>query len=255
MSFEIIDFHIHPFISDGDNINIYKEAMDFSHLGIADDLLRAGISAFCGAVTKHGCDFSAIYEGNRDALRLREIYGEKYIPGFQINPNFVEESLKEVDFAAENGVKLIGELVPYIHGWEDYANDNFSIILDHIAKYNMIVSLHTQGLDRMEIMAKKHPDITFVFAHPGERNILLQHIDVMKKCDNVYLDLSGTGVFRLGTVKKLVSEVGAERILFGTDYPICNPGVYVGGVMYEKILDREKELIFSANAKRLLNIQ
>ena len=110
------------------------------------------------------------------------------------------------------------------------------------------------GLDRMEEMAKKHPDITFVFAHPGERNILLQHIDVMKKCDNVYLDLSGTGIFRYSAVKKLVSEVGAERILFGSDYPVCNPFAYVGGVMGEDLSDKEKELIFSGNAKRILGL-
>ena len=113
MSFEIIDFHIHPFIKEENNLNIYKDAMDFSHLQIGDDLLRAGISTFCGSVIKGGDTCSAIYESNRDALRLREIYGEKYIPGFHVNPNFVEESIKEIDFANENGIKLIGELDIY----------------------------------------------------------------------------------------------------------------------------------------------
>jgi predicted TIM-barrel fold metal-dependent hydrolase len=55
-------------------------------------------------------------------------------------------------------------------------------------------------------------------------------------------------------LSQLVNDVGAERILFGTDYPVCNPGVYVGGVLAEKITDSAKELIFSGNAKRLLGI-
>ena len=76
----------------------------------------------------------------------------------------------------------------------------------------------------------------------------------MKKYDNIYLDLSGTGLFRFGMLKRLVDQVGAERILFGTDHPICNPAMYVAGVMHERISERNMSLIFSENAKRLLEI-
>ena len=51
-----------------------------------------------------------------------------------------------------------------------------------------------------------------------------------------------------------VGRVGAERFLFGSDYPVCSPGMNVGAVDYEEITDRERELIFSGNAKRLLNL-
>ena len=180
MSFEIIDFHMHPFYNKENNLNMYKEVMDLNSDDIKKDMDTYGISKFCGSIIKADSSFSSIHQSNLETLKLRDIWGDSFIPGFHVSPLFPEESIKEVDFAYDNGVKLIGELVPYYHGWEDYANDNFSVLLDHIAKYKMIVSLHTQGLDRMEIMAKKHPDITFVFAHPGERNILLQHIDVMK---------------------------------------------------------------------------
>lgn len=255
MSFEIIDFHTHPFLESADNFNFHTEVMELSAEKVKNDLERAGISTFCGSILKAKReDFSFIRQSNRDALKLRDIYGGCYIPGFTINPNFVEKSIEEIDFAHKNGVNLIGELVPYYHGWEDYANDNLSVLLDHIAEYSMVVSVHSQGLDRMEMMAKAHPDINFVFAHPGEKNTVLEHIAIMKKCDNVYLDLSGTGIFRYGVIKRLVCDVGAERILFGTDYPICNPQAYVGGVMGEDITDTEKELIFAGNAKRILGI-
>ena len=49
----------------------------------------------------------------------------------------------------------------------------------------------------------------------------------MKKCDNVHIDLSGSGLHRYGVVKYLVDNVGSERILFGTDYPISNLSMYV----------------------------
>jgi predicted TIM-barrel fold metal-dependent hydrolase len=50
-----------------------------------------------------------------------------------------------------------------------------------------------------------------------------------------------------------VDTFGAERIVFGSDFPICNPAMFIGGVMLETLItDRDKEKIFSLNAKRIL---
>ena len=103
-------------------------------------------------------------------------------------------------------------------------------------------------------MVKSHPDLTFVAAHPGERDTLLAHIERMKKYDNLYLDISGTGIFRYLSLSRLVREVGSERILFGSDYPTCNPGFFIGGVLTEPLADCELENIFYNNAARILSV-
>lgn len=250
---EIIDFHTHPFLDCNDNLCKYKDLMDMTPENTMENIKRAGISKFCGSVIKPMTpDFSAFREANREALKLQELYDGNYIPGFQICPNFIEESIEEIDFAHKCGVNLIGELVPYMHNWEDYSCQEFSCLLDHIEKYDMVVSVHTTNFEQMKNMAKSHPNIRFVFAHPGEKANIEKHIEIMGEFDNVFLDISGTGIIRYGMLKKLVTGVGAERILFGTDYPICNPAVYINGVLGEKISDREKEMIFSVNAKNLL---
>lgn len=255
MSFEIIDFHTHPFICEQDNHCQHKDVMHMTYDTTYLDIQNAGINKFCGSVIKKNAyDFSVLQASNRDALRLRTIYNNDYIPGFQISPNYMEESINEIDFAKQCGVKLIGELVPYMHNWQDYSCKEFSFLLEYIEKHDMVVSIHTMDLTQMELMAKNHPHINFVFAHPGEKDLVLQHIDIMKRLDNVFLDISGTGILRYGVIKKLVTEVGAERILFGTDYPVGNLSSYINGVLEEKISDCEKEMIFSGNAKALLNI-
>ena len=254
MSIEIIDFHMHPFLSSSNNFCMYKENLEMDYNTVIKDMEEAGVSTFCGSVISGSLEngFETLQKCNQDALKLREIYGEKYIPGFHVHPNYIEESFKELEFASQNNVKLIGELVPYMNGWDDYSCKEFSLILDEIEKYNMVVSLHTINFEKMEKMASQHKNVKFVFAHPGEKPTVINHIEVMKKLDNVYLDISGGGIHRYGVIKHLINNVGAERILFGTDYPLGNVKSYVSAVLGEKITDREKELIFSGNAKNLL---
>lgn len=118
----------------------------------------------------------------------------------------------------------------------------------------MVVSVHTQSEDTLEMAVKTFPDIMFVAAHPGDKNSYLRHLECMKKYENYYLDLSGTGIFRYGSISYGVSKVGNERFLFGTDYPICNPGMYVQAVLYERLKDKDYEAIFSGNARKLLKL-
>ena len=91
--------------------------------------------------------------------------------------------------------------------------------------------------------------------HPGQPADFLLHVERMTKYPNLYLDISGTGLFRYGLLASAVKKVGAERILFGTDYPICNPRMYVQAVFGEHITQREKEMILFENARRLLEIR
>lgn len=254
MEFEIIDFHTHPFLNSGNNFCSYKESRKMDSDTFLQEMENVGIFRFCGSVICWGKTFELLKKCNRDALKLREIYGDKYVPGIHVHPDFVEDSINELAFASQNNVKLIGELVPYMNGWEDYSCKEFSDILNEAEKYNMVISLHTLNFEQMDKMAGEHKNINFVFAHPSEKSVVFKHIDIMQKHDNVYLDLSGSGINRYGALKFLVDKVGAERLLFGTDYPLIDANGLVSTVLSEQISDREKELIFSGNAKRLLGL-
>lgn len=114
----------------------------------------------------------------------------------------MEESIAEIERMHAQDIRLIGELVPYLHGWSDYASRNLSKILDAAGAHHMTVSFHTMAneQDEMTRMVREHPDVTFVAAHPGEKEVYLKHLERMERFDNLYLDLSGTGIFRYGPV-------------------------------------------------------
>ena len=262
MSFEIIDFHTHPFIKRENNICNHIDNCNMSVEGTRELFRQLGVTKICGSVVcgHHPDDrnvWDKVKRNNDTALELKKIYGDFYVPGFHVHPDYMEESFEEIHRMHSLGVNLIGEIVPYIDLWNNYAREEFSVLLDEAEKYNMVVSLHsvTEEEDEMDELVRRHKNLTIVAAHPGEYHTFLLHLERMKISENYYLDLSGYCMFRHGMLRYGIDRFGAERFVFGSDYPTCNPGMYIGGVLLDTfITDEEKEKIFSLNAKRLLGL-
>lgn len=54
--------------------------------------------------------------------------------------------------------------------------------------------------------------------------------------------------------KELIREYGAERFLFGTDYPLTTAKKELEKIEALNLTDNEYELIFAQNAKRFLKL-
>ncbi len=253
MNYEIIDFHCHPFVAAEQNFCRYDKEIGVEDF--AEDMTRAGIRTFCGSVVKQGVQsFDDIRKLNRDALHLRGVYGGRYIPGVHIHPDYVRESCEELQAMHARGVRLIGELVPYMMGWSAYTCPGAMEIFAYAQELDMVVNFHSGDDEDMARLYRSFPHMQFVAAHPREYEGYMKHLEHMEKYENVCLDLCGTGLFRYGMLRCGVSRVGASRFLFGTDYPICNPAMQVHGILYERLRDADYEAIFAGNAKRILRI-
>ena len=253
---KIIDFHTHPFLGDSTNICGHKDVIKMKWEDIRPTFAGLGVEKICGSVILKAPELpilEAILACNDMALELRDRLGDFYYPGFHIHPEFIPESVRQIRRFAEKGFRLVGELVPYFHGWEDYSIKEYDYLLDVCEEYGMVVSMHSMGEDEMDAMVKKHKGLKMVMAHPGEYNSYMRHLKRMDISENYYLDLSGTGLFRHAMLARGIAEHGAERFLFGSDFPTCNPAMFVGGVALDDLLSPEdKEKILCSNAKNLL---
>ena len=137
----IIDFHTHPFRDEKYNICAHKSCMEMNAdttLKLMDEL---DVEVICGSVIRRIKEedhpWELMRELNDEALALRDYYGDRYVPGFHVHPDFVRESCEEIERMHRLGVNLVGELVPYCHGWRDYSCKGFSEILDLCDQYGM----------------------------------------------------------------------------------------------------------------------
>ena len=225
-------------------------------------LKSLGISHICGSVLDAKKEFpegttlwDRLSYSNKTALSLAERYDGFYTPGFHVHPRYIRESCEEIEKMSKRGIRLIGELVPYMDEWSDYSCREFDEIINVALMYNMIVNFHTIDNDQIDAMVKKLPKNIFVAAHPGEYENAVRYFERMKLSENYSLDLSGTGLFRLGVLRHGIDVCGSERFLFGSDYPVCSPAIIIGELRLNPLYtDSERENIFSKNAKRLLGL-
>lgn len=263
---KIIDSHVHLHRTSAQTVGNFSSYMIQDPIRYRAELEEAGICHVCGSVIdgeipgagrKNPEIWQHIHELNETARTLSAELSDGaepfYTPGFHVHPNFVRESCDEIASIHEEGYRLIGELVPYMHGWYDYDSKAMKEILDTAEQFHMTVSFHSTGYEFTR-MVEDHPGLTFIAAHPGEKPQMDRHIERMKQFPNLYLDLSGTGLFRFGMLRYLVDAVGSERILFGTDYPICNPRMYVQAVYGEHLADEDLQNIFHRNAERIFGL-
>lgn len=98
-------------------------------------------------------------------------------------------------------------------------------------------------------LAARHPNATFICGHTG--GDWEQGIRAIRDHENIYADLGG-GDPTAGFTEMAVRELGAHRVLFGSDIPGRSYGSQLAKVYGARIADHEKALILCENMKRIL---
>lgn len=103
------------------------------------------------------------------------------------------------------------------------------------------------------LLAMDFPDIPVVMPHMGFVDVIYNDaaINMAKRAPNIYLETCG--VSAEGKVAQAVKEIGAHRVLYGSDMPFLDPAFDMARIEYAKISEEDKRLIMGKNAKKLLD--
>lgn len=125
-------------------------------------------------------------------------------------------------------------------------------ILCHLGDYRYDLSNPV----RVRRVLKSFPKLRFIGAHFGGWTLWKEAAEVLHDCDNLLVD-SSSSLFALTPEEgaALVRIYGAERVLFGVDYPMWNPSDELERFMRMPIGDEEREKILFKNAAALYGIE
>jgi predicted TIM-barrel fold metal-dependent hydrolase len=98
-------------------------------------------------------------------------------------------------------------------------------------------------------LARRHPDATFICGHTGGNWEI--GIPAIRDCKNVYADLCGSDP-TAGYTEMAVHELGAERVLYGSDAGGRSFASQLAKVFGARIPESAKKLILGENLKRVL---
>ena len=179
-------------------------------------------------------------------------FGFCYVSG-----EHVEASLQEIDRCIGDG-PMVG-----IKLWVARRSSAAELdpIIERAARYKAVIFQHTwfktdggnypgesTPLDLVEL-ARRHPETPLICGHTGGTWEL--GIRAVRDVKTISVDLAGSDPTN-GMVEMAVRELGAERVIYGSDVGGRSFASQQGKVQGARISDEAKRLIFSENLHRLL---
>jgi len=128
------------------------------------------------------------------------------------------------------------------------------VILDELDIENNMSPLITWSFspnyDAVYDLASLYPDVNFIVIMTG---MLTQRrmYTVMAKCPNVYFECSSFGYKNIEHAYKMFSRT---NMVFGSYFPIMEPGILISYLAYADVPEKEKQLIARGNLQKLLNM-
>ena len=249
----IVDAHLHV----GTSGMYFAPGCDAGHLLELMNVLRIEY-AICSEMKAVMCGSQVGMEPSYD---LFEQSGGRILFLSVFDPRSPAASLGALEEAAERPGFAGLKIHPSIHGtpaespvyeaaW-GFADQHQCAILAHtwsVSDYNPVQALSTP--ERFEGYIRSFPRVRFVLGHAGGKGGgRAEAIRLVNEYENVYLDFAGD-IYCYSFFETMLSSVPAERILFGSDYPMLDPRTNLSRVLLRDMDTDEKLMILRENAVR-----
>lgn len=169
-----------------------------------------------------------------------------------INPGFTKEAIEEIQRCYDKGmlgIKLYHQYFindPVLFPIIEKCIELDIPILEHAGKLTVGPECQPRlsGGEHFADVAKRYPEANFIMAHITGGGDWQWQLRAIKDCPNVVTDMSGSVIDR-PVLEEVVRELGAERLLFGTDISV---GPCVGKMLSADLSEEDKKTILAGKA-------
>jgi predicted TIM-barrel fold metal-dependent hydrolase len=194
---------------------------------------------------------------NDRVMRAVKAFPDRAYGSVYLSPALLEFSLQELNRCVRDGpMVMIGEIevdarcnIPAMDPIAEWAVANEVVILQHEwLKTGGNLPTESSPFDVVEL-AKRHPKLQIVCAHTGGNWEV--GIRAIRATPTVYCGIAGSDPTS-GYVEMAVRELGAERVIFGSDVGGRSFASQIAKVQGANISEADKKLILGGNLRRLL---
>lgn len=257
---EIIDFHAHIYPK-----KIAPKAVEaiggFYNLkmendGTAQGLIHTGSKAGISKYVVHSVATAPKQVQSINTFIASACSQHKELVGFGTLHANMEHAATEIERIISLGLKGI-KIHPDTQNFNADCNEMFEIYDSISGKLPLLIHCGDYRYDyshprRIRNIIDNFPNLTVVAAHFGGWSLWDLAMEYLLDT-NCYLDTSSSLIF-LGKVrsKNIIRSYGAERLVFGSDFPMWNGKDEVERMLELGLNTRELDMIFHENANRIL---
>ncbi|MBX5451184.1 amidohydrolase family protein [Thermogemmatispora sp.] len=278
----IIDFHTHLFPP---HIRAQRErycerdpwfrtlyANPRARLATAEDLIAemdaSGVDASV-AFSFGWTDPGLIEEGNSYILDAMRRYPGRIYGMAVALPTAGRRAVQELERCAQAGMIGLGELMPHGQGYRLSDTHLLAPLIEVVRHYNLLVLSHCSepvghlypgkgDVSLADIVAflTAFPDVRFIAAHwGGGLPFYTLMPEVQQACSLVWYDTAATVfLYRSAIFPTVVRLVGADRILFASDYGLLRQQRVIEHIRQAGLSTDELSKILGENARLLLGL-
>ena len=209
------------------------------------------------AITSTLACYNDCPRGNAEVDQVLRKYPDRFLGYITVNPNPPGQAVAELERWKHFHSPPLIKLHPATHKYP-VTGKHYQPIWEYAHATSAVVLVHTWDSDPncgpllFPAIARAHPNARILLGHSGVTwRGYHQAIEAAKAADNLFLDLSGSQNHRL-ILEHCVEQVGADRILFGSDLPFLEAAMTLGRVLASDISDIAKEQILRTNFLRLV---
>lgn len=226
---------------------------------------RMGIERLCvymGLKWSYDPSPAELRRQNDEVLQALQHWHDRAFGFVTLNPNHVEASLKELDRCVRDG-PMVGVKLWVARRCHD---EQLGPLIRRATELKAVVFQHTwlktgpgpgswsnlpgesTPMDLAQL-ARRHPQATLICGHTGGNWEL--GVRAIREVRNVSVDLAGSDP-TAGMTEMAVRELGAERVLYGSDVGGRSFASQLAKVQGADIPEAAKKLILGENLRRLL---
>lgn len=196
----------------------------------------------------------AVYnrEGNDEVLAAARAHPDRLIPFATVNPWYGDAAIDELNRAFGEGAAGL-KLHPVVQGFSIIDAISFTVVeaaLKHCKPiyFHTGTPVHSTPFQLTEL-AMRYPEGQFIMGHAAYADYWNDVVGAVKCVPNVYVE---TSQHLASFVKLLCDELGADKLIYGSDAPKTAMKIEIEKITRYIEPDADRELIFGGNISRLL---